>query len=130
MAETAGHDEVYADVAAFDTVRESFVTLHKVAGRAVVLTRMGDEVRAFDGTCTHGRFNFTTSRLFAGCEIECPIHGARFHAADGAVTKGPATRPLPQIPVIVADGMVKIRIDWPDPGARAAPVARRNSQQG
>ncbi len=130
MAETADHEPVYAEVTALDTVRDSFVTLYRVAGRAIVLTRMGDEVRAFDGTCTHGRFNFTTSRLFAGCEIECPIHGARFHAANGVVTKGPATRPLPQIPVIVVGGMVKIRIDGPDPGARAAPAPCRNIQQG
>ncbi|MFP5347075.1 MAG: Rieske 2Fe-2S domain-containing protein, partial [Actinomycetes bacterium] len=29
----------------------------------------------------------------------CPSHGSRFNAATGAVEKGPATSPLPAVPV-------------------------------
>lgn len=59
-------------------------------GRSVVLFRDDKGVYAISTICTH-----------LGCIVksvpdgfECPCHGSRF-AADGAVTKGPAPRPLP-----------------------------------
>lgn len=102
----------YVDVAALGELKESFATLFKIAGRAIVITRTPAGINAFDGTCTHARFHFGTSRL-VGCELECPIHGARFDAATGAVTKGPAQKPLPRIDAIVENGVVRVRVDWP-----------------
>ena len=58
-------------------------------GRAVALFRDGEGVHAISTICTH-----------LGCVVkptpegfECPCHGSRF-ALDGAVTRGPAPRPL------------------------------------
>ncbi|MEE1620121.1 ubiquinol-cytochrome c reductase iron-sulfur subunit [Zafaria sp. Z1313] len=63
----------------------------QVEGRAYLLYRPDAEtVLAYRAVCTH-----------AGCEVltgetqfECPCHGSRFAHADGAVTGGPANRPL------------------------------------
>lgn len=101
----------YVDVTTLDALKESFATLFKVAGRAIVITRTQAGINAFDGTCTHAKFHFGTSRL-AGCELECPIHGARFDAVTGAVTKGPANRPLERLTVEVDNGIVRVRVDW------------------
>jgi Rieske Fe-S protein len=70
----------------------------------VVLTRdaQGD-VRGYSATCTH-----------QGCKVDdvkngritCPCHGSAFDASTGAVVQGPATRPLPPVPVVVRDGNV------------------------
>jgi nitrite reductase/ring-hydroxylating ferredoxin subunit len=103
----------YVDVAALDELKESFATLFKVAGRAIVITRTQAGINAFDGTCTHAKFHFGTSRL-VGCELECPIHGARFDAATGAVTKGPANQPLERVDAVVENGVVRVRVDWPE----------------
>src|ERR1044071_2595204 len=88
----------YVDVTTLAELKDQFATLHRVAGRAIVITRTAAGVHAFDGTCTHAKFHFGTSRL-VGCEIECPIHGARFDATTCAVTKGPANRPLERLDV-------------------------------
>lgn len=99
-------------VACIDDVREGYVTRLDVDGVPVVLTRVGGEVRAFDGTCTHAEFQLETSRLVRGCEIECPIHGARFSAVDGAVVKGPAKEPLPELPCRIVGDQVLLAPDW------------------
>lgn len=104
----------FVSVTRLAELREDFATLHKVAGRAIVIVRSANGVHAFDGTCTHAKFHFGTSRLVGGCEIECPIHGARFDAATGAVTKGPAKLPLPRIEARVEDGVVRVLVDWPE----------------
>jgi len=102
------------DVTTLAELRDGFATLHKVAGRAIVIVRSAKGVHAFDGTCTHAKFHFGTSRLVGGCEIECPIHGARFDAATGTVTMGPAKLPLPRIDVEVDGVSVRVRVDWPE----------------
>lgn len=102
----------YVEVAALADLREGFATVHRVAGRAIVIARGAGGVHAFDGTCTHAKFQFGSSRLVGDCEIECPMHGARFDAATGAVTKGPAQRPLERIAVAVENGMVRVFVDW------------------
>ncbi len=105
----------FVDVAKLEELRENFATLFKVAGRAIVIARTPAGINAYDGTCTHAKFHFGTSRLAGGCEIECPIHGARFDAATGAVTKGPAKLPLQRIEAVVENGIVRVRVDWAEP---------------
>ena len=69
----------------------------------VVITRDGDTVHAFSATCTHQ--GCIVSDVTDG-EIHCPCHGSAFDATTGAVVTGPATRPLPVVPVEVRDGAV------------------------
>jgi nitrite reductase/ring-hydroxylating ferredoxin subunit len=108
--------KAYVDVTTLDQLRDSYVTLFEVAGRAVVLTRLGSAVRAFDGTCTHADFQFATSRLVHGCEIECPMHGACFDAATGEATEGPAETGLQPIQIEIEGGIVRLCVDWADVG--------------
>jgi 3-phenylpropionate/trans-cinnamate dioxygenase ferredoxin subunit len=114
MAEAKASLRRYVDAAALDDLEEGFVTQVEVAGRAIVLARTGDGVRAYDGTCSHADFLIGSSRLVRGCEIECPMHGARFDAATGEVTKGPALRPLTCLAVRIEAGRVHVEIDWDD----------------
>jgi len=46
-------------------------------------------------------------------QIECPRHGARFDIRTGAVTRLPATDPIPTYPVKIEDGL--IYIEEPEP---------------
>jgi Rieske Fe-S protein len=39
-------------------------------------------------------------------QFKCPCHSALFDVKTGAVTKGPATKPLPAIPVTVVNGQI------------------------
>jgi Rieske Fe-S protein len=75
-----------------------------IAAPPVVLVRgAGDAVHAFSAVCTHQ--GCTVDKVVGG-HIECPCHGSTFDAATGAVTGGPAPRPLPTIKVTVRDGAV------------------------
>ncbi|MFG2331328.1 Rieske (2Fe-2S) protein [Streptomyces sp. NPDC048604] len=57
--------------------------------------------QAYSAQCTH-----------AGCVLDkiednegnCPCHGSRFDVTTGKALKGPATVPLPAVPVKVVDG--------------------------
>jgi Rieske Fe-S protein len=72
-------------------------------GAGVVVTRDGDQVRAFSATCTHQGCTVTS---VDGGIINCNCHGSRFDAATGAPVGGPAPRPLPPVSVEVRDGAV------------------------
>ena len=74
-----------------------------LSGARLVLTRStAGEVRAFSAVCTHAGCTVALS----GRVLACPCHGSRFAADTGAVTQGPATRPLPAVRVVVRNGQV------------------------
>jgi Rieske Fe-S protein len=75
-----------------------------VEGAKVVLVReSGDTVQGFSAVCTHQ--GCTVTGVQDG-QIVCPCHGSLFSAQTGAVTSGPATRPLAKVAVEVRDGAV------------------------
>jgi Rieske Fe-S protein len=70
-----------------------------VIGGGVVVTQATEgEFRGFSSTCTH---QGCTVGSVADGVISCPCHGSRFSAEDGSVENGPATAPLPEVPVRV-----------------------------
>jgi nitrite reductase/ring-hydroxylating ferredoxin subunit len=102
----------FTAVVALAELREGFLTTHVVEDREIVLATTADGVRAYDATCPHSDFQLVPGRLPRGCLIECPMHGARFDAADGSVVKGPAKEPLDPIESRVSDGVVEVLVDW------------------
>ncbi|HSE55144.1 MAG TPA: Rieske (2Fe-2S) protein [Nocardioidaceae bacterium] len=48
--------------------------------------------------CTHGGCTVGTD---GGLRLRCPCHGSTFDAGTGAVTKGPASRPLAEVEITV-----------------------------
>ncbi|WP_326691230.1 MULTISPECIES: Rieske (2Fe-2S) protein [unclassified Streptomyces] len=59
------------------------------------------EFKAFSTVCTHK--GSILDDIQKG-EAVCPLHGSRFHVDTGKVAKGPATKPLPSVPVKESDG--------------------------
>ncbi|MYR59943.1 Rieske 2Fe-2S domain-containing protein [Streptomyces sp. SID625] len=59
--------------------------------RVVVTQPEKGQFRAFSAVCTHQ--GCTVASVENGT-IACPCHGSMFHAADGSVAHGPASRPL------------------------------------
>jgi len=75
-----------------------------LAGDGVVVTRSSaGVVHGFSSTCTHQ--GCTVAQVQGGVII-CPCHGSRFDASTGKVVNGPATMPLPAVPVVVRNGNV------------------------
>ena len=71
--------------------------------RVVVTQPTADDVHAFSAVCTHQGCTVDT---VADGTIDCPCHGSRFDASTGAVRRGPATRPLAPVAVVVRSGKV------------------------
>ncbi|MFM9367217.1 Rieske (2Fe-2S) protein [Streptomyces sp. Da 82-17] len=69
--------------------------------RLLVTRSAKGEYKAFSAQCTH-----------AGCVLDkiekdegnCPCHGSRFSVHTGEALKGPATVPLPKVPVRTENG--------------------------
>jgi nitrite reductase/ring-hydroxylating ferredoxin subunit len=102
----------YVAVVSVDDLRPGFMTTHVVEGRDIVIAMTEEGPSVFDGYCSHAEFKLGDCRMRRGCEIECPMHGARFRAVDGEVLKGPATEPLERLESRVEDGRVMVLVDW------------------
>jgi Rieske Fe-S protein len=80
------------------------VNLGTVKGAPVALVRTGaNSYKALNLKCTHQGVTVKAS----GSGWSCPAHGSAF-AADGAVTKGPASKPLATLRTKVAGTMVTV----------------------
>ncbi|WP_114856433.1 ubiquinol-cytochrome c reductase iron-sulfur subunit [Brachybacterium sp. YJGR34] len=70
----------------------------------VLLVRgTGEDIAGYSGYCTHNGCALSQ----AGTELDCPCHGSRFDATTGEVLVGPATRHLPEVPVVVEGDLVR-----------------------
>lgn len=68
-------------------------------GGVVLLVRNGNEVKAFNASCTH---QGTTVDAPVDGIATCPNHGSEFSTTDGSVKKGPATQALATVNVSVS----------------------------
>lgn len=71
--------------------------------RVVLIRAAVDTVHGLSATCTHQGCTVTSVKDGV---IGCPCHSSSFSAQTGAPVAGPATRPLPKIPVTVRDNSV------------------------
>ncbi len=93
-----------------------------VEGRPVVLVRFGSGVHALDGACPHLGGDLAEGTVERGT-ITCPLHGASFDVATGAVRSDPfgvappegGTGPVPTFLARVADGEVEVDLPAADP---------------
>ena len=69
----------------------------------IVLTRTGSRIAGFSAVCTHEAC--LVNKVQNGL-ISCPCHGSTFDAATGAVRDGPASSPLPAVPVHIVGNSV------------------------
>ena len=100
----------WTDAVAEDELVEGRPIAATVGMIPVLLVRAGDRIHALAERCTHRGGPLHEGRLEDGC-IECPWHGSRFALEDGAVVRGPATRPAPLFETRVIDGRVQVRRD-------------------
>lgn len=80
-----------------------------IAGRDLLLVRLGGDVVAVLDRCTHLGHALGKGRLMGG-QITCPLHGACFDLRTGAALSGPAVAPLQRFEARLVDDRVEVRL--------------------
>jgi cytochrome b6-f complex iron-sulfur subunit len=105
LAPTKGQQGAEKVVFAVADVPEGEAKFFEYAGASAVLVNSKNGLVALSAVCTH-----------LGCIVQwekdkqdfiCPCHGGHY-APDGTVTAGPPPKPLPKIPVAVAEGKITV----------------------
>jgi nitrite reductase/ring-hydroxylating ferredoxin subunit len=90
-------------------VSEGAMLAVDVKEKHILVARIGGEVHAVSGTCTHEEAD-----LGLGFRIEervvCPLHFSQFDLKDGRVENPPAMVPLQRFNVKIEDGTILIEI--------------------
>ena len=99
----------FVDVARLDEIPEDQGKQVSVRGELIGLYRAGDNVYAIGDICTHEETNLSEGEFDADdLEVECPLHGSRFHVVDGSVRILPATRPVTAYEVKIEGDLVSV----------------------
>ncbi|WP_339226989.1 Rieske 2Fe-2S domain-containing protein [Oceanobacillus sp. FSL K6-2867] len=78
-----------------------------VNGNVVLVARIGGEIYAVEGICTHAYAELIDGDLDEHCLV-CPLHFACFDIRNGIVLEGPANVPLTTYEVEERDGKIWI----------------------
>ena len=97
-------------LAKISEVREGEVLSVETDIGSVGLTRIGEEILAFQNLCTHDDGPLDGGKL-DGETISCPRHGACFNIRDGAVLRMPATEAIETYKVRVTGEDVEADLD-------------------
>jgi nitrite reductase/ring-hydroxylating ferredoxin subunit/uncharacterized membrane protein len=76
--------------------------------RLMVLHQPDKRVLAVANRCSHRGGPLSEGKVEEGC-VTCPWHGSQFALEDGAVVRGPATRPQPAYETRLRKGIVEVR---------------------
>ena len=80
-----------------------------VAENHVLLSKIGGEVYAVSGTCTHEETDLGIGFVLED-RVVCPLHLSQFELKTGLVVNPPATIPLKRFNVKVDDGTIFIEV--------------------
>jgi nitrite reductase/ring-hydroxylating ferredoxin subunit len=104
-----GPDRGWERAAGVDDVAEGEVTGLCIDGHAIALYRVEGELYATHDICSHEHAHLSEGYL-EGCEIECPLHQARFDIRTGKATCRPATEGVAVYPVKVVGSDVFVKV--------------------
>lgn len=83
----------WRDVGAADEITEEMPLSATVGGRPVGVYLVAGSYYALEDVCPHADA-LLSQGFVEGEEIECPLHGARFHIPSGRCTREPGGRDL------------------------------------
>jgi 3-phenylpropionate/trans-cinnamate dioxygenase ferredoxin subunit len=100
----------WQDVAAAADVAEDAPLAVKIGEREIGIYALNGSYYALEDVCPHA-YALLSQGFVDGEEIECPLHGAKFHIPSGRCTKEPADRDLARYEVRVEGGRLFVRAD-------------------
>ena len=98
-------------VAALADLAPGSATKFDVAGVAIAVIRIGDDVYAIGDTCSHADISLSAGEVWCDeKEIECWKHGSTFSIVTGVPQTLPATQPVAVYEARVVDGDVVLNL--------------------
>ena len=85
------------------------MTTVDIAGLHLLLARIGGEVHAVSGTCSHEEADLGLGFIVED-RITCPLHLSSFDLKTGAVLNPPATQPLKTFNVKIQGGTIFVEV--------------------
>ena len=76
----------FTEVSKIDELKIATMKAVSVAGRAILLARVGDKYYAVDNRCPHMKGDLSQGKL-EGTVITCPLHGSQFDISNGQVVR-------------------------------------------
>ncbi len=101
--------ETWTVVASVDDVARTNLYEVHVGRQVVLLVKVGDELRAYQGLCPHQLARLSEGMLVDDA-IQCPRHLARFSIDDGRCTGGWQLEPLRRYGVRIDNGDVLLSL--------------------
>jgi len=101
-------DAGWHDVAGVDAVPAGAVLAAELDEASILLTRVGDEIKAYPNACAHLGMPMDAGPVEDGGVLVCPYHGFRYALDTGECLTAPEVQ-LPSLPVRVRSGRVKVR---------------------
>ncbi len=86
-------NRAWVRVCALDRVPTDKAIDLNINGQRLIIARCGDEVRIFQGFCSHMLFPLSGSRI-ENCVMTCNLHRSRFDVRDGSVVEWSTFPPL------------------------------------
>jgi 3-phenylpropionate/trans-cinnamate dioxygenase ferredoxin subunit len=98
------------DVGAVDAVSEDMPLSVKIGEREIGIYSLSGSYYALEDVCPHAHA-LLSQGFVDGEEIECPLHGAKFHIPTGKCTKEPGGRDLACLAVKAEGGRLHVKVD-------------------
>ena len=90
-------------------LREGAMTALDLRGTHLLLAKIGGNVSALSGTCTHEDADLGLGFVIED-RIVCPLHLSQFDLKTGEVLNPPAVEPLKRFNVKIEDGTIFVEV--------------------
>lgn len=80
-------------------------------GIDIAIFQLADGYYAIADECSHAEASLSEGEIHQGCEIECPLHGARFDIKSGKNLSLPAVVPVASYPVRLENDSIYIQVN-------------------
>jgi 3-phenylpropionate/trans-cinnamate dioxygenase ferredoxin subunit len=76
----------FTELSKIDELKDGTMKEVNVAGRQILLARVGNNYYAVDNLCPHMKGNLSQGKL-EGTVVTCPLHGSQFDISNGQVVR-------------------------------------------
>ena len=101
---------MYKKLANLNEIKEGLIKVVETKYIRIGITKIADQIIAFEDICTHDGESISSGVLESGC-IVCPRHFAKFDLTSGKALCMPATEDLPILKTKISGEDIEVDIE-------------------